>query len=144
MASNREQTNVGQPVIPPPAQIPIHQLLNPLWAMQKIKTAPITIPPKTDNTRTAEKIFSYPSSVQDINKDTMLPLPHGWLYLDMNIALENVTEPSETAAFIDSNAAYPMLTASYKASEILLRIFKTQTDPEYNKFTQQVYAKEEI
>ena len=144
MASNSEHTNSGQPVKPLPSQIPIHQLLNPLWAMQEIQTAPITIPPKTDKTRTAAKTFSYPSSVQDINKDTMLPLPRGWLYLDMNIALENVTEPNVAAAFMDDNAAYPMLTASYNAPEILQRIFNTPTDPEYNKFTQQVYAKADM
>ena len=45
---------------------------------------------------------------------------------------------------MDDDAAYPMLTASYNAPEILLRIFYTPTDPEYNKFTQQVYAKADM
>ena len=144
MASNPEHTNSGQPVKPYPYQLPIDNLLNPLWALQEIKTATVNIPPKTDKTRTPEKIFNYPSSVQDMNKDTILPLPRGWLYLDMNIALENVTEPSIHAAFTDTNDPYPMLTASYKAPEILLRIFETPTDPEYNKFTQQVFPKAEM
>ena len=144
MASNPEHTNSGQPVIPFPYQIQIEHLLNPLWAMQEIRTAPITIPPKTDKTRTPEKIFNYPSSVKDINRDTILPLPRGWLYLDMNIALENVTEPNVNAAIVDSDQPYPMLKSSYTPPEILLRIFQTPTDPEYNKFTQLVFPKAEM
>ena len=142
MSTDQAHNQLGTPRQQPyPYQFTVDQLTNPLWTMWEVVTVSIKFPPKTDKNRTAANIFNYPSRVEDINKSTMLPLPRGFLYLDKNIAIANVTEPGRHAAFTDTDDPYPMLTKSYNAPEILQRIFETPTDPEYNKFTQQVFVK---
>ena len=68
-----------------PKDIPARILSNPLLHFQNVTWKSHFFPNKDDHNRTAQDIFHYPSTISDINKDTQLPFPTGFTYLDMNV-----------------------------------------------------------
>lgn len=126
-----------------PCNHTINDLLNPLLLKLKVNDQHHYHPPQSEK-RNPINDFNYPANLQGVDNNTMLPFPEGWKYIDMNITIPKLTEPSADVAFMDKDTPYPTLKQSYQPPEILQRIFDTPADPEYNKFSQTIFVTPKI